>query len=207
MSLDWAELRRRIDRAFAGALGESRPSGAAVDALLDERARRLAAPAQEPTAAADELELVVFRLGEQRYALESRHVRGIVGLTECVPVPGLPGHFTGVASVRGDILAIVDLRSLLQLPPAASGRRGDALIVGDRDGELGIVADVVDEVVRLAAGAIGRAPVADTSAELVHGVTADGLTVLDGAALLGDPRFVVDFREDERLPRRDLARS
>ena len=84
-------------------------------AILDERARRLAAPISDATIATEVLEVATFTLSGERYAIETRYVREIVALADFTPVPGGPSVLFGVVNLRGDVLAVFDLRSLLGL--------------------------------------------------------------------------------------------
>ena len=63
------------------------------------------------------IKLVIFRLGEQHFALAGESVKEVLPGTETVfYVPGMPASVEGVINVRGDIESVVQLHALLQLP-------------------------------------------------------------------------------------------
>ncbi len=57
----------------------------------------------------ERLQIIVFRLGEEEYALEIDRVKEVVLTPNITKVPLLPAHIVGVANIRGKILAMVDL--------------------------------------------------------------------------------------------------
>ena len=56
-----------------------------------------------------------FRLGEQRLALGSEHLRQVVAVGSLTRVPRVGPELLGLFSVRGAILPLIDLRPLLGL--------------------------------------------------------------------------------------------
>jgi len=194
-----AAARRPLPAADPGAGGDDE-----LRAVLDRRPRRRSSPSYGIDQAELGIDVVSFHIGNDRYAIECRYVHSIVRLDERTPVPGLPPYFVGLANVRGEILPLVDLPRFLddlrsdrahdeRWPGASSPSlgpapawRGHALILRDRDNELGVTADTVDDVIRVPASDLTQH--AET-APLVRGVAGDGVTVIDGAALLADPRW------------------
>jgi purine-binding chemotaxis protein CheW len=60
--------------------------------------------------------VLLLRIGDERLAIESRHVRGVVPVTELTPVPRAPAHVKGIFHHLGRIVPLVDLRPALGLP-------------------------------------------------------------------------------------------
>jgi len=196
-AVDWAAVRERLDRARSGTDDAlALPSGRAR-AIMDERARALAQPPEEVPPAGEVMEVLAFSVGGERYAVETAHVRGVVRLDDLTPVPGTPGYLLGVANLRGEILAVVDLRALFGLAPGGLTGRCWVVVVGAGRPELGLLADEAGELVVLRRGEVLQPPEAKAAArrELLLGVTGAGLGVFDGAALLQDPRLFVDQTE------------
>ena len=54
-------------------------------------------------------QLIVFRLGEEEYGLTIEQVKEIVVTPPIARIPLMPTYVKGVANVRGNILAIIDL--------------------------------------------------------------------------------------------------
>ena len=59
------------------------------------------------------LELVVWRLGEQRYALPLTAVERVLPAAELTPLPDAPEVITGILNFQGRIVPVVDLRGRL----------------------------------------------------------------------------------------------
>lgn len=162
-------------------------------AILEQRARRLAAPLAADARSRRMLELVVFTLGGGRYGLETRHVREVTRLKEFTPTPGVPDFVMGLTSIRGEFLALIDLRPFLRLPTQGLSDLSYIIICGTDRAEFGILADTVHDVVTLDAEEIIPAPasLAGGAADHLRGVTREALAVLDGARLLADERLFV----------------
>jgi purine-binding chemotaxis protein CheW len=139
------------------------------------------------------LDVVTFRLADQDYAIELRHVRKIEPWIEMTTVPGAPEVFAGVINLRGEILAVVDLA---RLHGAAGGRRAGhthVLVLGGDRNEFGLLAHAVGEVMALPTVDVLEMPAdAGLDRPCLRGLTRSGMLVLDGDALLRDDRLFID---------------
>ena len=63
---------------------------------------------------------VLFVLNEAHYAVPLANVLELQRLPHITTLPHVPDWLRGVTNLRGDVLSVVDLRSLLGLPPAES---------------------------------------------------------------------------------------
>lgn len=61
----------------------------------------------------EDIQIIVFSLGSQKYALPIDQVRELVITPPITQVPLTPDYIIGVANVRGSILTIVDLEKRL----------------------------------------------------------------------------------------------
>ncbi|WKN41380.1 chemotaxis protein CheW [Tunicatimonas pelagia] len=55
-------------------------------------------------------QLIVFKLGEEEYGITIDQIKEVVFTPNITPMPQVPSYIKGVANIRGNILAIVDLR-------------------------------------------------------------------------------------------------
>ena len=152
--------------------------------VLEARARALARPVDDHTTVAVQ-ELLVMSVGPAAVAVEAGRVREVLAPDRLARVPG--GEHVGLAlrNVRGDVLAVVDLGTLLGVVPAASVLERWVVVVDDAAGSIGVL---VDDVKGLAgAEAVGPLPTGEGNppAGLVAGVTPEGICVLDADALFG----------------------
>jgi purine-binding chemotaxis protein CheW len=195
--IDWQEARRRLDRLAAATNGSSALAPEQARAVLEERARALArVPPQAPDAS-EVVPVVTFTLAGERYAVEARCVREVTRVGERTPVPGAPDFLVGVVNLRGEILAVFDLRKFFGLAPGAVTEQSRILVLGGDRAEFGVLADEAHEVGTLRTADVLEPPasVAGVSREYLRGVTAEALAVLDGDVLLRDSRLVIDWRE------------
>jgi purine-binding chemotaxis protein CheW len=142
MVLDFGQV---IAREFA-AIATSNQKGGATGA--NEIVHNLA---NEKEADSDELQLVSFTVDGQEYASDIAAVQEIVQVPErTVPVPNSPAHVLGLMTLRERLLPLVLLRSLLGLKPAAVDGSQRIVVLGLGQGQaVGVVADSVDEVLRV----------------------------------------------------------
>lgn len=95
---------------------------------------------------------VLFELGETCYAIPLDNVLELQRLPRLTPLPNVPDWLRGVMNLRGDILSVVDLRSLLGLPAFDQPQSQRLVIVRSTQEEIatGWVVDRVVGVRRLA---------------------------------------------------------
>jgi purine-binding chemotaxis protein CheW len=134
---------------------------------------------------------MLLGIGGSTYAMPVAAVREIVRLPEVTRVPGLPAFVTGLANVRGRVLAVLDLRPLLNLEAA----RGQRLVILDRaDGDAtgtpaaastaagrGVIGLIVDSALELVALPEGRLEPLPPGVPSEAAAVLDGITVVDGA--------------------------
>ena len=159
--------------------------------VLQARARQLARVPEEPSRAGEVLELVGFVLAGERYAIESRFVREVARLSRFTPVPGTPAFVLGVTNLRGEILALFDLRHLLDVVPEGVTDLGRIVVLGEHRREFGLLADAASEILSIPGASLVPTETAWARA-YVRGVSPDGVVVLSGEALLNDPRLTID---------------
>jgi len=134
---------------------------------------------------------VCFELRGQELALSIDDVR------ETLPVPPItrvflvPPCLSGVFSLRGDIVPVIDLGILLGLPPTATGDDSKIVVVDHDAGVVGVVVDRLRDL-RTVEGPLDPAPphLAPEIAGLLRGVIATptgSVRVLDARAVLTVP--------------------
>ena len=166
-------------------------------AILKARAQALAEPAEQAPLTQDCLALLEFQLAGERYAVETVYVREVVARREVVAVPCVPPHITGIFNVRGEILPMVDLRSILELDRSGTAAPGPVLVLWRDDMTFGVQADRIDGVTSLPKAELRPVPAtfAGSAGDYLKGVTAAGLAVLDAGRMLTDSRLVVQYEE------------
>lgn len=183
-SVDWAEIRRRVETAGRALAGEVGVPPERERQVLEERARALARPATPPTVGGT-IEAITFALANEVYALESRYVVEVFRLAELALLPGAEPPVFGVTAWRGELLTILDLRQVLGVPVAALNDLSRVIVLGAERPAFGILADAVRELVTLDAAAVREPPEGVAAKrEYLRGTSDDAVLVLDAEQLL-----------------------
>src|SRR5439155_27312214 len=120
----------------------------------------------------DELpgEFLAFSLDEELYAAPIRDVREIVKVPSLTEIPRSPASLLGVMNLRGEVLPVHDVKMRLHLsssPPRIAGpaeeihplpKSARILIVRGEEGDAGVLADKVTEVVKMKPSALEPPP-------------------------------------------------
>ncbi|GAB2872485.1 chemotaxis protein CheW [Hymenobacter ruber] len=67
---------------------------------------------------AELVQLIVFRLGDEDYGIRIEQVKEVTVTPEVARMPKTPPFIKGIANLRGDIIAILDLEERFRLRPA-----------------------------------------------------------------------------------------
>jgi purine-binding chemotaxis protein CheW len=118
------------------------------------------APAPSPAATTQYL---AFSLADAEYAVELLRVREILKFSAPTRVPGTPEFIRGVVNLRGSVVPIVDLHVKLGLPRTTETNLACIAILEIADGwgeavRLGVVVDLVTDIIDLGAGDIESPP-------------------------------------------------
>lgn len=188
--LDWAEISRRVRKSQA-ALGESTARTPERNKeILKARAQALARDPQEEEIDGQYLDVVEFLLAYENYAIESSWVREVYPLKELTPLPGTPSAVLGVTNVRGEILSVIDLKKLFDLPERGLTDLNKVIVVRGGGTELGILADQILGLRSVPLKDIQSSLPALTGIreEYLRGVTSDRLVILDAKRILSAER-------------------
>lgn len=191
----WAEAIQRLARAAEITRIDMTPSPLRAEEILAERARALAAPLAKEREASH-LELIAFELGGQKIAIESRYIFAVIPPADPTPVPGVDHILAGIVNFRGGILPVFRLERLLG---AGEATPGCTLIVGEHRPEFAFFAHAVEEVSDLSQDELHKVPWQGGGGTIALGVSGTALNVLDGRALLSDPRFFIGRQAAQSL--------
>jgi purine-binding chemotaxis protein CheW len=166
------------------------PDGAQI---LRDRARALARPPASAPLAETLIELLEFRLAQERYAVETQYVREVYPLKELTPLPCTPPFVLGIVNVRGRILPVLDLKKFFDLPEPGLTDLHRVILVRGHGLELGLLADATVGVLSIAVGSLQPSlpTLTGIRGDYLKGVTAERLVVLDLARILADPKIIV----------------
>lgn len=101
---------------------------------------------------------LTFRLGDEDYGIEIRHVTEIVSIQHITEVPDLPAFVKGVINLRGQVIPIIDLRLRFGLQERPYDERTCVVITRIVDNSVGMVVDTVNEVLDIPPELMAAAP-------------------------------------------------
>jgi len=162
----------------------------ATEALLKRRAEQLARQT-ESEESGTHVEVLVCRLGSERYAIETRSLRSVQWASGMVAVPCTPPFVLGIVSVRGEIVTLLDLATMLGLKSApAEAESYPLLLLGLPGVRAGLV---VDEIIGAETLDLDSLQPTLSGRDFTRGIAAGPTVLLDLEQLFTSGRFdVVD---------------
>jgi purine-binding chemotaxis protein CheW len=112
---------------------------------------------------------LTFALGKEGYGLQILKVREIIGWLEITALPQTPAYVKGVINLRGQVIAVVDLRAKFGMDATERTDQTCIIVVETLHEQrkicTGIIVDQVSEVLEIAGKNIEPAPSFGTSVE------------------------------------------
>ncbi len=192
-TIDWEAIHARLAVASAAVSGGLDHDPEEARRILEARARAAAKPLVKLDDT-ERLEVLAFSLASESYAVETCHVREVCHLKDLTAVPCTPPFVAGVMNLRGQILAIIDLRRFFELPTRGLTELNRVIVLRGGENELGLLADSIDGVRSVSASDLqdGLPTLTGIRERFLKGITGQMLAVLDGASLLGDAGLKVN---------------
>ncbi|WKK83073.2 chemotaxis protein CheW [Marivirga arenosa] len=81
----------------------------------------------------DKIQIVVFRLGDEEYGLHIDQIKEVVLTPNITKMPKTPDYVKGVANIRGNVIAIVDLSQKFGLEATATNMESSYTLVIESD--------------------------------------------------------------------------
>ena len=103
-------------------------------------------------------QLVVFRVGDDRFAADIFAVERVLRFTAPRPIPNVPAWLEGVIDYGGRVVPVIDLRMRFELPAAPSRESARILVVVAGDDWIAAIVDGVDEVITVTAAQLEPPP-------------------------------------------------
>lgn len=141
--------------------------------------------------------LAVFSLNGEYYGANLEAIREFSDIRSVTPVPCTPAHIVGDMNLRGDILTLVDIRGLLNIPLKKETAGQKAIVAQFNELLAGVPVNEVFEVIYLKPSDIRPVPAAveAVSVEFMKGEAPYGgkmLTILDLQRILTRDELVIE---------------
>ena len=101
---------------------------------------------------------LTFVVDNEVYGFGIEHVSEIVGVQHITVVPDLQSYIKGVVNLRGLVIPVVDVRLRFGLDERCYDDRTCIIIVQHDDTAVGLIVDIVREVIKIAEDIISPAP-------------------------------------------------
>jgi purine-binding chemotaxis protein CheW len=90
--------------------------------------------------------LVVFRLSEEWYGVQISNVKEVGKVERISYLPSSPDQICGIVNLRGNILAVLDLKKVFNLPQEPLTEKSRLVVIEEGVLEVGLLSDAVVEV-------------------------------------------------------------
>ncbi|MGK7390906.1 MAG: chemotaxis protein CheW [Candidatus Cyclobacteriaceae bacterium M2_1C_046] len=143
-------------------------------------------------------QFIVFKLGEEEYAIPIENVKEVTITPLISKMPKTPSFIKGVASIRGEVIAILDLESRFNINkglklPTKDSENSYTMVIDAKDYSLGIITKQMPHTLKLgdsqidvAAHIIKRAKVQSEFIEGLGKVAGKFVIILNMNKLLND---------------------
>ena len=138
-------------------------------------------PAPSAPSGSSAQNVLSFRIADQDYCLDLGLVREIRGWTPATLVPQSYPWVTGVINLRGAVVVVIDMAARLGLGATVAGPRHVIIVTMIRSQPVGLLVDVVSDIVPLHEEMISHVP--EVAAEL-------GRDFITGIATMPDGRLL-----------------
>lgn len=186
-SVDWNEIRAVL--AETERLLQDQDTTHAQ--ILQRRADQVAEIPLPQSTPEEHLAAVLFKIGQERYAIRVTAVRAVAEMKHLTPVPCIPSYYQGVTNLDGKIMSVLDLQSFFGIPINTPPNPRRMLIVATgADLEIALSVDEVEFVMDIPRESLILSQVLGQEwLDTVSAVSSDGIILLDTDQLFRDPRI------------------
>ena len=127
---------------------------------MDKQTKTEEISEQKDIAAESTVHLIVFKLGSEEYGIRIEQVKEVTVTPEITRMPKTPGFIKGVANIRGDIIAIMDLeeRFNIRSADAATSSSSYTLAIEAKDYTIGIIVRDMPQSLTIPVSKIDKTP-------------------------------------------------
>lgn len=133
----WADAHKQIIQ-----LRSSGNLAIREEELLRQRAEQLS-QVIESEDRGEKVDVVIFQLGNEWFALDAHHIMEIRPVGDITPMPCTPDHVLGLATIRGNIYSVLDIRNFFGTEDRVVNDQSMLLLTSSRDFQTCLLVDTV----------------------------------------------------------------
>ncbi len=92
---------------------------------------------------------LTFKLGNECYGIDIKHVTEIIGIQPVTEVPELPEYIRGIINLRGKIIPVMDVRLRFKKKFREYTDRTCVVVINVANNSVGLIVDSVSEVMSI----------------------------------------------------------
>lgn len=123
------------------------------------------------------LQFIVFRVAREWYGVDIRKIKEVIKVDKVAYLPSSPDHIAGIVNLRGNILSVMDLRTILRLNHEGPGEKRKIIAIESGILETGFLVDEVVESIEV--------PVSKIEPPLLT-IPPDGAEYIEGQCRVND---------------------
>jgi len=161
--------------------------------VLKNRAEILSRSLKDQENKIDTIEIVLFQLDKENFALETKYVKEIIPLREYTFLPCAPIFMYGITNVRRRILPIINIKIFFSLPDDPKAEK-KLVIMENEEVAFALLIDGFSGIRRLSKNELQATlpTLTGIRQEFLEGIIADGTVILNGQKLLTSTHLVMD---------------
>ncbi|RKM61202.1 purine-binding chemotaxis protein CheW [Butyrivibrio sp. CB08] len=118
-----------------------------------------------------ETKYVIFTINDENFGIDISFVNSIIKMPAITNVPDYPEHYSGIISLRGEVIPVINLRKMMNYEEEVVDSAKIIIVDIEEDKQVGIIVDEVTEVLDLSDDEIMEpSPFLKKSESLISGV-------------------------------------
>ncbi len=160
-----------------------------------------------------EMQLVAFKVGREDFGVDVKKVEGVISLVDITRMPRSPHFVEGIINLRGQIVAVIDLGTRLEIEAAERSSKTRIVVVEAQEVKVGLIVES-PEVININKDDIEASPTiaaSDVKSSFIKGVVKLGdrlLILLDVDRVLTDEeRLGIDELDMSELAQHEAGEA
>ncbi len=135
---------------------------------------------------------ISFMLNNNHYGIKLRYIKEVLKDTNIINVPCTPDFIKGIMNLRGDFIAVIDLKKFLNMDSPAGEEKNPIIIVENEDLTLALYIDKINELFEIPDEIIPKNSETSVSFDIIYNDKVH--TILNIDRMLKDKRlFITDM--------------